>query len=153
MVIRDMTENECRDALARLNFGHLACARDNRPYVVPIHFAYDGRHVYGFSTPGQKIDWMRSNPQVCLEVDERTRHNRWMSIVVSGRYEELPDSPEFAAERAHAHRALQERARWWDYADVPAAERRRKSEPFTPIFYRINIEEITGHRATPRAFS
>ena len=149
MLIQEMTEDDCRDALAGSNFGRLACARDNQPYVVPISFAYDGLHVYAFSTPGQKIDWMRSNPLVCLETDERTRRDRWISVIVYGRYQELPDTMEFARERAHAHQALQERAKWWDYATVPGAEWRRKSSTFTPIFYRIQIEKITGHRAVP----
>jgi uncharacterized protein len=149
MLIREMTEDGCRDALARVSFGRLACARDNQPYVVPISFAYDGRHVYGFSTPGKKIDWMRSNPLVCLEIDERTSHDQWMSVIVSGRYEELPDTPELAPDRAQAHQALQQRATWWEYATIPGAEWRRKSGPFTPIFYRIHIEEMTGHWATP----
>ena len=82
MDIQEMAEHQCRDALARVSFGRLACARDNQPYVVPIYFAYDGHHVYGFSTAGQKIDWMRSNPLVCLEIDEWTGRDRWMSVIV-----------------------------------------------------------------------
>lgn len=148
MLIREMTEDECRQALEPLNFGRLGCARDNQPYVVPIYFSYDGRHLYGFSTPGQKIEWMRSNPLICLEVDERTSPDDWMSVVVSGRYQELPDTPEFAADRVQAQQALQKHAPWWEYASVPGAEWRRKGGPFTPIFYRIHIEKLTGHRAT-----
>jgi nitroimidazol reductase NimA-like FMN-containing flavoprotein (pyridoxamine 5'-phosphate oxidase superfamily) len=151
MVIREMTEEECHDALARLNFGRLACARDNQPYVVPVYFSYRRRHIYGFSTLGQKIEWMRSNPLVCLEIDERTSHDRWMSVVVSGRYQELPDTPEFAVDRAAAHEALHQRAMWWEYASIPAAEWRRKPGPFLPIFYRIHIDKMTGHRAAPAA--
>jgi nitroimidazol reductase NimA-like FMN-containing flavoprotein (pyridoxamine 5'-phosphate oxidase superfamily) len=149
MVVDEMTADECRDAMARLSFAHLGCAHDNQPYVVPIYYGYDGRHVYGFSTPGQKIDWMRSNPLVCLEVDERTSHEQWTSVIVSGRYEELPNTPEFAADRARAQQALQAHAKWWGYATIPAAQWRRKQDPFTPIFYRIHIEKITGQRATP----
>jgi uncharacterized protein len=151
MVIREMTEDECRDVLARMSVGRLGCAQDNQPYVVPISFSYDGRHLYGFSTPGQKIDWMRANPRVCLEVDEHTGPDQWLSVVVTGRYEELPDAPEFAADRAQAQAVLRRHATWWEYASVPAAEWRRKSGPFTPIFYRLHIERMTGHRATPRS--
>lgn len=148
MLIREMTQDECRQALDRLSFGRLACARDNQPYVVPIYFSYDGRHLYGFSTPGQKIDWMRANPLICLEADDRTGPEQWMSVVVSGRYQELPDTPEFAADRVEALKVLQKHAPWWEYASVPGAEWRRKGGPFTPIFYRIYIETLTGHRAT-----
>ena len=148
MVIREISENECRQALERLRFGRLGCARDNQPYVVPIYFAYDGQHLYGFSTPGQKVEWMRSNPRICLEADERISDDEWLSVVVFGRYEELPDSPDFAADRAHAQQTLREHGSWWEYASIPAAEWRRKPGPFTPIFYRLSIEQLTGHQAT-----
>jgi nitroimidazol reductase NimA-like FMN-containing flavoprotein (pyridoxamine 5'-phosphate oxidase superfamily) len=153
MLIREMTQDECRQALERLSIGRLGCARDNQPYVVPISFAYDGRHIYGFSTPGQKIDWMRSNPLVCLQVDERTSNDQWMSIVVSGRYQELPDTPELTADLVQAQKALQQHASWWEYTSIPGAEWRRKEGSFTPIFYRIHIDTVTGHQATPRRSS
>jgi len=153
MIIREMTEDECRAVLDRTNFGRLACARDNKPYVVPIYFSYHDGHLYGFSTMGQKIEWMRSNPLVCVEIDERTDRDRWLSVVVSGRFEELPDTPEFAAARAQAQEALHKRAMWWEYAGIPGAEWRRKQGPFVPIFYRIHIDTMTGHRATPSASS
>jgi nitroimidazol reductase NimA-like FMN-containing flavoprotein (pyridoxamine 5'-phosphate oxidase superfamily) len=149
MLIRQMTEDEAREALMRASVGRLACARENQPYIVPIYFAYDGQHVYGFSTPGRKIDWMRANPLVCLEIDERESRDHWTSVIVSGRYEELPDTPDFAAARARAQHTLQARATWWQYASVPAAEWRRKSGPFIPIFFRIHVDHMTGHRATP----
>lgn len=151
MVIHEMTEGECHNALERASFGRLACARDNQPYVVPIYFSYDGRQLYGFSTLGQKIEWMRSNPLVCFEIDEWTSRYEWMSVVVCGRFEELPDTPEFAAARVQAHEALQKRGRWWEYTAVPGAEWRRKPGPFASIFYRIHITAMTGHRATPTA--
>lgn len=150
MVITEMTDEECRQALAQASVGRLGCARDNQPYVVPISFAFDGRHIFSFSTPGQKIEWMRANPLVCLEVDEGTSRDQWISVVAFGRYQELPDSPEFAAERAQAQQALHEHAKWWDYASIPGAEWRRKSGSFTPIFYRLHLDKLTGHRATPK---
>jgi len=145
MLIHEMTENECRIALERVGFGRLACVRDGQPYVVPVYFSYDRRYLYGFSTVGQKIEWMRSNPLVCLEIDERTSHHQWLSVVVSGRYEELPETAEFGHERAHAHNVLQKRAMWWQPAYVATEHR----EQLTPIFYRIHIKQMTGHRATP----
>ena len=88
---------------------------------------------------------MRSNPLVCLETDERTYHDRWVSIVVFGRYEELPDTPEHQRARSHALEVLQSRTMWWEPACVPTERRERRP----PIFYRINIEQVTGRRATP----
>ena len=145
MLIHEMAEDECRTALKRVGFGRLGCARDNQPYVLPIYFSYDGKHLYGFSTLGQKIEWVRANPLVCLEIDERTSHHQWMSVVVSGRYEELPDTPEFGYARVQAWEALQKHAMWWQPAFVATEHR----EQLAPIFYRIHITHMTGRRATP----
>ncbi len=72
MLIHEMTEDECRAALERVSFGRLACAHKDQPCVLPIYFSYDGKHLYRFGTLGQKIEWMRCNPLVCLEIDERS---------------------------------------------------------------------------------
>jgi len=148
MFIHEMTEFECGQALQQATVGRLACARDNQPYVVPIYFAFDGHYVYAFTTLGQKIDWMRTNPRVCLEIDERISHNHWLSIIVFGRYEELPDEPRFQAARLKAHELLQKNVMWWEPAYVGAAHRDTLHSE-APIFYRIKIDRMTGHRATP----
>ena len=36
---------------------------------------------------------MRANPRVCVEVDEITTYDQWVSVVAFGRYEELPEAP------------------------------------------------------------
>jgi nitroimidazol reductase NimA-like FMN-containing flavoprotein (pyridoxamine 5'-phosphate oxidase superfamily) len=66
MLIQEMTEAECITILARARLGRLACAHQNQPYVVPIYFAYEQPYAYAFTTPGQKVEWMRYNPLVCL---------------------------------------------------------------------------------------
>jgi nitroimidazol reductase NimA-like FMN-containing flavoprotein (pyridoxamine 5'-phosphate oxidase superfamily) len=83
MLISEMTEKECRQFLSRSAFGRLACARGNQPYVVPIYFVYEPDHLYGFSTFGKKVEWMRSNPLVCVEIDEVPNHFNWTSLIAS----------------------------------------------------------------------
>lgn len=145
MRIHEMTDDECGTALEQAHFGRLACVRVNQPYVVPIYFSYDRKHVYGVTTFGQKIEWMRSNPLVCLEIDTPTSHCQWMSVVAFGRYEEISDTPEYHSLRTHALAVLQKRENWWQPASVATAKREQRA----PIFYRIHIERMTGHRATP----
>ncbi len=147
MPIQEMTKDECRIALEQADFGRLACVRADQPYIVPVSFAYDGIHLYGITTLGQKIEWMRSNPLVCVEIDERTNHYQWMSVVACGRYEELPDTSEHGQARAYALDVLQKRETWWQTACVVGGTRQES----TPILYRIHIEQVTGHRATPDA--
>lgn len=148
MFIHEMNELECEQVLEQASVGRLGCARDNQPYVMPIYFSFDGRHIYGFTTLGQKTEWMRTNSKVCLEIDERQSHDRWTSVIVFGRYEELPDEPEFEAARLAAHEALQKRAMWWEPAYI-GANHFDVPHSLTPILYRIHIERITGRRASP----
>lgn len=148
MFIHELSYQECCLILKRTSVGRLGCARDNQPYVVPIHFDFNDTYIYGFTTLGQKIEWMRSNPLVCLEVDEEISKEQWTSIIIFGRYEELPDTPEHLAARTHAYEFLQKRAMWWEPAYISPAHR-DQPHSLIPIFYRIHVDSMTGHRATP----
>src|ERR1041385_8016954 len=66
--VEDMSPAEMHALLERESFGHLGCARDGRPYVVPMHYAYDGKDLYFFTTQGMKTRFIQANPQVCLQV-------------------------------------------------------------------------------------
>ena len=156
MLIKEMLEKDCREFLDQSSFGRLACARENEPYIVPIYYAYEPDHLYGFSTFGQKVEWMRSNPRVSVEIDEVTDSARWKSVIVSGRYEELPDEPSYRAEREQARMILERRFLWWQTAYAAMQLRRKqtgsKRYPIDPpLFYRIHIEGVTGRIATPDA--
>jgi nitroimidazol reductase NimA-like FMN-containing flavoprotein (pyridoxamine 5'-phosphate oxidase superfamily) len=148
MRITEMTLKECREILARTGFGRLGCSRNNQPYVVPIYFAYEPDQLYGFSTFGRKIEWMRENPQVCVEVDEIATSHSWASVILDGRYQELPDTPEFNPARQLAYTLLENRALWWQTAQA-SRQVHARHELSSPIFYRIHIDTITGHRAVP----
>ncbi len=148
MQITEMTSKECHEALERIGFGRLGCARGNQPYVVPVYFAYDHSYLYAFSTPGRKIYWMRANPQVCIEVDEITDHYNWMSVVALGEYEELADTPEHKASRLFAELLLEKRSLWWQIAYAANGLRGQPEVP-PPIFFRIHIEEVSGYRGSP----
>jgi uncharacterized protein len=147
VLIQELTSQASLDLLARMRFGRLACARSTQPYVVPVYFVYNNNYLYCFSTVGQKIEWMRVNPLVCVEVDEVVSPQQWTSVIVFGRYEELPDTPEWRNEREFAYKMLQQNGMWWEpgYASsiLHGAERR-----LVPVFYRIQVVQITGQRAT-----
>jgi uncharacterized protein len=148
MRILELTNKECFDVLTRLRIGRLACSRDQQPYIVPIYFTYHKRHLYSFATLGQKIEWMRANPLVCVEADEIIDQHHWMSIVVQGYYEELLDNPDWRLERELAHELLQRQAMWWEPAYVETAHLTAADE-LVPIYYRIHIDQVTGRRAKP----
>jgi uncharacterized protein len=157
MFIQKMSQDECLKFLTQLRFGRLACAHENQPYVIPIYFVYRSaiggeQHLYGFTTLGQKVHWMRSNPLVCVEWDEVASYNCWKSIVAFGRYEELTETPEPEQELLHIQRLLQEEAVWWQPgSSVREAETQGETHFFIPIYYRIRMDRITGYRASPDA--
>ena len=152
MRISKMEDRDCRETLRRLGFGRLGCARENQPYIVPIYFAYEPDHLYGFATFGQKIEWMRSNPLVCVQSDEVLDSDNWTSVVVLGRYEELPDRNEYAEERGKAQALLEKRSMWWQTSYVASSVCDRPEAP-SPVFYCIHIDDISGLRACPEGAS
>jgi nitroimidazol reductase NimA-like FMN-containing flavoprotein (pyridoxamine 5'-phosphate oxidase superfamily) len=110
---------------------------------VPVYFAYEPDYLYVFSTVGQKIDWMRANPKVCIQVDEVTNEFQWASVIANGRYQELPE-PQYAAERAHARELLEKRYHWWLNALGERHLKSSKELSIAPLFFRVQIDSTTG---------
>ena len=148
MIITKLRSKESRTFLASVGFGRLACASNNRPYIVPIYFVYDRERLYCFSTAGQKIDWMRENPLVCVETDEIRSHDDWTSVVVLGKYVEIPNDEDNRKGWEYARALFQKRALWWQ-SGYTAAQVRRHSKPAEPVFYCIVIEQLSGLRGSP----
>jgi hypothetical protein len=67
MQIVELSRKASLTLLTKLRLARLACAKGLQPYITPIHYAYHDGYFYSFSTVGQKINWMRANPLVCLE--------------------------------------------------------------------------------------
>jgi uncharacterized protein len=148
MLIQDMTRIACLDFWAHPRVGRLACARGGQPYITPMYFTHAKNYLYSHSTIGQKVEWMRLNPLVCVQGDEIESPQQWCSIVVFGRYEELPKTPEYEHERQFAYSCLQQRSMWWEpsYARTILEGKERVLEQ---IYFRVHIEQVRGHRATP----
>jgi hypothetical protein len=83
---------------------------------------------------------MRANPLVCVEVDEIISRQEWQTVVIFGRYQELPDTPEFYRTRVVAHDQLAKTAMWWEpgYAKALLQGEERRLEP---IYFRISIQK------------
>ena|SRR5215471_12639528 len=146
MEINEMTAEQCSAFLEHASLGRLGCSSENQPYVVPIHFTYEDGYLYVFSTFGQKVKWMRANPNVCVQTDELQNQSEWISVIVYGEYEELPE-PQYAAERKHASFLLAKRYHWW--LNAMSERQMRVGESFIePLFFRIRIQSMSGLRAT-----
>ena len=142
----EMTGEECSAFLERAFLGRLGCSYEDQPYVVPIHFAFEDGYLYVFSTFGQKVRWMRANPKVCVQTDEIQNQGEWISVIVDGEYEELPE-PQYTAERKHASSLLAKRHHWWLNA-LGERQMRVGENSIEPLFFRIRIKSTSGLRAT-----
>lgn len=145
MIITTMDRTECLALLQASRSGRLACAKDGQPYVVPITFARDGNYLYGFSLVGRKVEWMRENPKVCVQADEFSGPRAWKSVVVTGRYEELPDRIGWKMQREKAWSLLSQQASWWE----PGGLKPAGDAPTEHLFYRVSIDEMSGRQTRP----
>ncbi|AHK46104.1 MULTISPECIES: pyridoxamine 5'-phosphate oxidase family protein [Ensifer] len=147
MFVREMTRPECIALVTASHIGRLACARDDQPYIVPIQYAFTTGRLYGFSMPGQKIDWMRDNAKVCVQIDEFADRESWKSVVIYGSYRELPDTNQTHHERLQAWSLLEKRINWWEPGGLkPAEQSVVGTSPH--LFYAIEIDEMTGRAAS-----
>lgn len=144
MVIEELTTTECHDVLKRATLARLGTAHENQPYVLPIHIYSDGDCLYSFGTLGQKIDWMRENPKVCVEVEEVVDRFHWRTVLVFGRYEELVHAPHNEASRQRARQLFEGRSEWWQ----PAATQTRHPDFRMAVIYRVRIESLSGRLAS-----
>src|SRR4051812_13521476 len=78
-----------------------------------------------------------------------SRHE-WLTIAIFGEYQELPDTPEFHRTRAVAHDILAKTAMWWEPGYVKTLHK-GEERPLEPKYFRISINEISGHQGLPAA--
>jgi nitroimidazol reductase NimA-like FMN-containing flavoprotein (pyridoxamine 5'-phosphate oxidase superfamily) len=145
MLIHDLTFDECVQLLQRNSVGHLGCAKDDEPYVVPIHYSFDAdQHViYVVSMAGQKVEWMRANPRVCLTVDEISDKNHWTTVVLNGSYEEVTDLDDSGDAQKRPQQLFHQRKEWW----LPAMAKHSPDAPRKVVIFQIRIDRMTGRRS------
>ncbi|AAK65280.1 pyridoxamine 5'-phosphate oxidase family protein [Sinorhizobium meliloti] len=146
MFVKEMSRHECNSVIQAGHVARLACCKEGMPYIVPINYAFTGQCLYGFSMPGQKTDWMRENPHVCLEIEEISGERQWKSVLVFGRYQELPPEGQWHNECMHAWSLLQSRPNWWEPGGLkPGKPEIAAASPH--VFFCVDIDEITGRAA------
>jgi len=139
--VEDMTPADMHALLERESFGHLGCARDGRPYVVPMNYAYDGKELYFFTTEGMKTQFIQSNPQVCLQVEEITDSTHWRSVMLIGKAEQITG----AEEMQRAMKLITERNPSLTPA-ISATQLDTWGRAVDIALYRINPELIDGRQ-------
>jgi len=130
---------------------HVALAKDNAPYVVPMSFGYDGQAIYLHTAlAGKKIQYGEANPQVCFEFERNVELRRdprspchWSfsfeSVIGYGTISEVVQPSEKA--RALNEIMRQYSGRIWPFEEASMAKVR---------VWKIAIASVTGKQSKPK---
>lgn len=89
-MIKNLDEKAARKFLAEQKFGHLGCVLETGdPFVVPVNYLFKDGEIYVHCLPGQKLDAMRANGKVCLQVERIETDCRWQSAIALGEFQEI----------------------------------------------------------------
>ncbi|MEO6456227.1 MAG: pyridoxamine 5'-phosphate oxidase family protein, partial [Ginsengibacter sp.] len=140
-----LNADEIEEVLKHQIIGRIGCFGEDRVYIVPTSYAYDGESIYCHTYEGLKIDMMRKNPRVCFEVDTMGNMANWQSVIAWGIYEELTND----GDRKIAIHNLYSRI----VPEVASKTLKLSPQwPFPPddienikgLFFRIRLHEKTG---------
>lgn len=135
--MKTLQEDETRELLSARGIGHLGCVDGGEPYVVPINYVFDEGSIYSHSLPGKKIDAMRTNPRVCLQVNQIDDDFHWRSAIAYGNFEEMNS----AKDRSLILSKLL--ARFPKLTPVESLKVQDATAPDSVVF-RIVVDRITG---------
>jgi nitroimidazol reductase NimA-like FMN-containing flavoprotein (pyridoxamine 5'-phosphate oxidase superfamily) len=142
MNIQKMNDGDCMTLIRSQRTGRLGCCKDGRPYVVPVHYVCADALVFSFSMPGRKLDFMRSNPNVCFEVENIEQSDKWKCAVIEGIFHEFTTEED----KQRAWEVLQEHNDWWEVGGQTVQHGEHDGDR-KPIFFSISMDIVTGREA------
>jgi nitroimidazol reductase NimA-like FMN-containing flavoprotein (pyridoxamine 5'-phosphate oxidase superfamily) len=140
----ELTYNEMEELIHAETVMRIGCHADGVTYIIPISYAYDGDYFYCRATEGKKLEMLRKNPDVCVQLDDTKNLSNWKSVICWGKFEELKEN----AEKARAIELLSTRvlpiltsetmhlAAEWPFT--------AESHDIAGVFFRIKIDKKTG---------
>ena len=141
-VFSTLDDEAARSLLQRNRVGRIAFAFHERVDIEPVHYAFDGKWLFGRTSPGSKLSVLRHSPWVAFEVDEATGVFDWQSVVVHGTvYVLTPDGP---PSTVHTW----ERAMEMLAEIVPGSGTADDPVPHRTVVFGIHVDEIVGRAAT-----
>ncbi|MDK4722864.1 pyridoxamine 5'-phosphate oxidase family protein [Rhizobium sp. CNPSo 3968] len=145
MNVQKMSYDECITFIKKQWLARLGCADRNVPYVVPIQYSYSGDRLYAFTLPGKKLETMRRNPHVCLQIDQLKSRHSWKSVVVDAHFIDL-STEECREEKDQAWGLLAKRADWWEPGALKPIGKVADTSSNTHIFFALEIIDLSGRK-------
>ena len=89
-MIKNLDEKAARKVLKEQRIGHLGCVLESgEPYVVPVNYLFKDDGIYVHSLHGQKLDALRANGKICLQVEIIEKSCQWQSAIAFGEFQEV----------------------------------------------------------------
>ena len=145
--MRVLNAKECLHILSGNYIGHLSYIYRGRPFIAPITYFFEktNKLIIGYSAEGHKINAMRKNSNVSINISEIDSVNDWKSVLAHGTFEELSGS----AAKAKLHQFS------LGVKNLIITKEHKKldfihefsSKIYTddlPVIFQIKVEEITG---------
>lgn len=145
----DLTTSAITRILRNNYLGHLAYLSQGKPYVIPVtyYFDPDENTIISYTSQGHKIDAMRKNNSVAVQVEEMQSMFNWESAMVHGTFEELEGS--IAKQKLHQFtegvKSIIQRKEHKEVEFINEFSSKLYSRGI-PIVYRIKILEVMGKR-------
>ena len=139
-----LNTEQIQNILRSQSICRLACCNEGKPYVVPISYYYDGMHIYFETKTGKKVEIMRKNQNVCIQVDIINSMLHYQSVIAFGKYEEL-NMQETDIYRSELYKnifTLMSQTRIHLFEHASSATETTITEK--PIMARVVISEMTG---------
>lgn len=137
-MINNLDEKAARTLLKEQKLGHLGCVLESgEPYVVPVNYLFKDDEIYIHCLPGQKLDALRANGKVCLQVEKTGDSCQWESAIAFGEFQEIKKTnkkieilKEFSARFEHLTPVEAMMEEQWNLGGL--------------VVFRLNIKRITG---------
>lgn len=148
--IKDSTE--ITDIIKKCQVCRLAFSQNDKPYIVPVSFGYDGRFLYFHSArAGKKVDMLSVNKNVCFEfesevavIPDETAPCNWsfsfQSVIGFGQVEEFSTIEDKTVGLKHIMSQYSNKN--WNFENIPVNGLR---------VFKIIIDSMTGKQSPPPA--
>ncbi len=146
-MIGTLNTEQIESVLTENVIGRIGCYDQQKVYIIPVNYVYDGRFIIAHSSAGLKIDIMRKNPEVCFEVDVIKNLTDWKSVITWGIFQELTDERDrYQAMKLFIDRMLHLKVSETVMKPEMAVEsvHPHLSGYSKPVIYRIVINEKSG---------
>jgi nitroimidazol reductase NimA-like FMN-containing flavoprotein (pyridoxamine 5'-phosphate oxidase superfamily) len=82
--MKELPPEVCRHIIGEERIAHLAQIDDGEPYITPLSYVLHEGDLVFRTAPGRRVEALRRDPNVCVEVSRETPGSGWESVIFWG---------------------------------------------------------------------